>query len=460
MVNLPRPRALRHPGQSVLRNNTVFIGLPRGNGGSSSGPPSPPVSPANPPETVTYVAPNGSDITGERGNPLLPFATVQAALNASLDNDVVLLAPGTYAPVTIPPTLSVIGLKGMGVRNQAVIEAPPGTSPLTWIPDPGFRILALTDLTLRSNAPSDPAFFVSGNDGDPADAILGLSAVQWDGASGYAEYLFQIVGERCRGDLTLFNIQQGHFYQHNGTTLEIEIDEPAPPEISPVQPISFEESHWVEALLVGDFNFYADQDTEIEEIRATDFSTPMGDNAVFEFHGTCGDLEGAISSALTDRQVDISFATIGILTFQNTAPLGLCTINARGANIDDVVLFIDPLNVSEIILDTSGGSLLRTSGFSSLLTRWKRDGGSAQVPLLLFGGGINVLTFASNGGTMPGATFPSGTPVRYSVTPEAGMSGPLDSVWILASSGDTLSLVNDFSFPILAQIIYQLEPVP
>jgi hypothetical protein len=96
MVNFPRPRALRRPGQSVLRNNTVFIGLPRGDGGSSSGPPSPPVSPANPPVTVTYVAPNGSDTTGQRGNPLAPFLTLQAAVNAALDGDTIVVASGSY----------------------------------------------------------------------------------------------------------------------------------------------------------------------------------------------------------------------------------------------------------------------------------------------------------------------------------------------------------------------------
>jgi hypothetical protein len=456
MANFPRPRALRHPGQSVLRNDTVYIGLPRGNGGSSSGPPGPPVPPANPPETVTYVAPNGSDVTGERGNPLLPFATVQAALNVSLDNDVVLLAPGTYAPVTVPPALSLITLKGMGIRNQAVIEAPPGTSPLTWIPNPGFRILILNDLTLRSNAPSDPVFFVSGNDGDPVDAILGLSQVQWDGAEGYAEYLFLIVGERTQGDLTLYNIQRGTFDRHEGATLELEIDEPAPPQISPVEPMRFDESYWLEAILFGDFNFYADQDTEIEEIRAIDFTAPIGANAIFDFHGTSEDIEGALQFSPSDNQVDISFATVGRFAFQSLAALGQYTINARGANIDDVDLLVAPFSVSNITLDTSGGSLLRTSGFSSLRTNWKRDGGAARVELAP---GINAVTFASNGGAMPGATFPIGNPVRYTVTPEAAMASPLESVWILASSQDDVLLVNNFAGSVFVQINYQLEPV-
>jgi len=459
MAIFPRPQSLRRPGQNVLRNETVFIGLPRGNVSSSSSSSSNPTPPVNPPETVTYVAPNGSDATGERGNPLQPFLTINAALAVSQDNDVILLAPGTYPPVTVPPTLSIISIKGMGTQNQAVLQAPTGTSPLTWTPIPGFRVLILDSLTLRSNNPVNPAFLVDGNHNAQADAVLILNQVLLEGAPGYAQYLYLIRGERSQGDLTLYNNHSGEFHQHYGTTLNLQVNEPVPPQIAPLQPMSFYESSWVEAFLAGDFNFYGDKDTEISQIFAPSFTTPMVENAVLEFHGTSTEIQGAFKSTPNENQVDVSFATIGLLAFQHLESPGQSTINARGANIDEVALLVNV--IASLTLDTRGGSLRKTSGFSSIFTRWIRDGGSARVELNQGPNQFDYITFVANGGPMPGASFGITPKVRYTVTPEFPTASPSESVWIPLSSQDGVLLVNDFvGVPVTVQINYQLEPEP
>jgi len=71
----------------------------------------------------------GNDVTAVRGNQNLPFATIQAALNAMLTDDTVQLAPQkfTQAQLTVPATVgrgACVGYKQPGLLNTA---AWPGT---------------------------------------------------------------------------------------------------------------------------------------------------------------------------------------------------------------------------------------------------------------------------------------------------------------------------------------------
>lgn len=68
----------------------------------------------------------GSDVTGTRGDDNLPFATIQAALNAMLTDDLVLLAPQVFilaAPLTIPASVIRGACSGQpGLDNPADIR--------------------------------------------------------------------------------------------------------------------------------------------------------------------------------------------------------------------------------------------------------------------------------------------------------------------------------------------------
>ena len=63
----------------------------------------------------------GNDLTGARGNANLPFATIQAAINAALTDDTVQLAPQNFAitvAITIPAALIRVGLLGVYARGN------------------------------------------------------------------------------------------------------------------------------------------------------------------------------------------------------------------------------------------------------------------------------------------------------------------------------------------------------
>lgn len=79
------------------------------------------------PSNVLYVDNAGNDLTAIRGNEDWPYRTIQGALGAASDDDVIALAPQPFvltSPVTVPNTLSRIGFKGWG--SSPVSSLPTG----------------------------------------------------------------------------------------------------------------------------------------------------------------------------------------------------------------------------------------------------------------------------------------------------------------------------------------------
>lgn len=104
------------------------------------------------PITVTYVAPNGSNATGQRGSISRPFATIQAAVTASQSGDVIVIAPKPAAApdynenIVIPPALTALTLRGesrFGVSIRPTVGAA-----VTYVPSGTAGLLELHDLTI------------------------------------------------------------------------------------------------------------------------------------------------------------------------------------------------------------------------------------------------------------------------------------------------------------------------
>ena len=106
------------------------------------------------PITVTYVASNGSDTTGTRGNIFKPFLTVQAALLAVVSGDVIEIAPagppGTrYAENLVVPA----ALLEVTLRGPAEISPATGVA-LTYTPTGARGILNIDDVTIKTRDPN------------------------------------------------------------------------------------------------------------------------------------------------------------------------------------------------------------------------------------------------------------------------------------------------------------------
>jgi len=107
----------------------------------------------NSPITTTYVAPNGSDATGVRGDIGSPFRTIQAALNAAQSGDIIEISPNTggapYAEnVTVPPGRLKTTLRG-SVAGVAI--QPAANAALTFAPTVNGASLEVSDLLLSTS---------------------------------------------------------------------------------------------------------------------------------------------------------------------------------------------------------------------------------------------------------------------------------------------------------------------
>jgi len=115
-----------------------------------------PSGPLTSPITVTYVASNGSDVTGTRGNITKPFLTIQAAINASLSGDVIDVAPsgppGTLynENLVVPAAFTELTLRGPALVSPATGVA------LTYHPTGVSGILNLDTITIETRDPGGP----------------------------------------------------------------------------------------------------------------------------------------------------------------------------------------------------------------------------------------------------------------------------------------------------------------
>lgn len=137
----------------------------------------PPVVVVNQPITYVWLATNGDDITGERGNIDRPFATPAAAMAAASDGDTIIVAPGVYPG---PGDISAVG-------KSLTWE---GTSNLTTAFTSGTQVFFC--------APAAPAQEIASYTVRNIALLGGATAVEFDGA-GVAGGFFLGSGLRLEG---------------------------------------------------------------------------------------------------------------------------------------------------------------------------------------------------------------------------------------------------------------------
>jgi hypothetical protein len=136
-----------------------------------------------PMSTVLRVDLSGDNLTAQRGRFDLPYRTVQAAVTASWNGDVVLIGAGVFAEtVLIPSDRTSLSIIGMGI-NQTLISGPAGPG-LGYVgnvlaPVPCLLNLTVKDITLIGNG--GPGLVI---DGTLTEAIPGDGSQALSGGSG------------------------------------------------------------------------------------------------------------------------------------------------------------------------------------------------------------------------------------------------------------------------------------
>lgn len=147
---------------------------------------------AAPAATTWYVAVSGSDATGD-GSPTAPFATIQHALDASLDGDTVIVLPGAYREnVDFKGKSIALGSRYLQTRNEDDI--------LLTVID-GGRHGHTVSFGSGQSTPRLAGFTITNGyaTGDEAPDVRGGGVFCWEGGSPALDHL-RVVGNEAAGE--------------------------------------------------------------------------------------------------------------------------------------------------------------------------------------------------------------------------------------------------------------------
>jgi len=381
------------------------------------------------PATVTWVASNGNDATGQRGNPGAPFATLQAAVNASTPGDTLMIAPGIYpAPWTIPGDLS-LSVIGEGFPGSIQV------GPLNWSPSGGgvlwIEAIALAGATLVDPTPNTAVFVSVRSD---YSAGSGLSIVGFNGV-----FLYDITGLISVVD-TLFGR-----YRCQGARLWVNTSAPLPGQGDHEVDGRYTGLNALRCL--GHTRMRAGQGVVADELRVGELGVaPLGSSGLISFYGTA--IQASVETSFAN-DIDLSGINVPGVFVANHTGVAPLVIDARNSDIALAFLSAAP-GSGPLTLDTSGGANpdLNASTYGAG-TFWRRLSGGARL-LGVASGGPTPITWASLGGTLPGAPFPPGDVVSYV------SQGETDSLFIQAPTPNGFDLVNNFGGPQNVSVVYHL----
>lgn len=372
----------------------------------SGGAPIPPPGPSSGPESILWVAPNGSDATGARGDISLPFATIGGALAAASSGDTILVAPGTYPAVTVPAALDV-SIVGVGDRSRVLVFAPAGAA-LLWAPS-GVERLSLENITFLAPDGASPALQVNGSGFNRIDAtaveVQSLSAASAEIANTDFSRLSGCGGSWAFGDCNGGQIEDG--------SGRVAVNNTAFPARA------FD-------IVSGVFDTI-----RIERNARILCSGAVSADLLESGPLTSGDEleDGQLSFSGRANNVIVDTNGIGVFELLGARIAGLLAtqhgssaqqqIRATAATIGQVIATV--LNGS-CTLDTRGGAVLQPINFIGTFYHDRDGGGAGGINVIP---GVNVLQFQTSAGLLPGPDFPPAAigKVFYSVTPESQSGG-------------------------------------
>lgn len=417
--------------------------------------PVPPVT-GNQPETVTYVAPNGNNTTGERGNYHAPFLTLNAALAAIQPGDTIMIAPGDYGPCEVPAGLfcTIIGMGDPSTPSVRIL-ATEGGEALIWQPTEGDN-LTLRNLVLQT---TDPTAFALVAQGDGVANLASFTAENtlWFSAAASAalfNFLASVNLNRCGGIFAVSDCNGGLCNDHRFGEMEIEVAEPIP---GPVLLDTFYVKGSRFDGLAG-INVLSNARIDCDEtcyalVVATGGGfLPIGPAGLLIYSGKAEDglltIDDGDSLRIRMPQSDFS----GNVSITSTAIAGSRPrIDARSATLGTVIM--SDAAADELILDLRGGSIRDYLGSAfDTNCRVLRDSGGGR--LLSVAPGVKVYTFSSLGGTLPGPAYPTTEPPGYTITPMVLGVLATDQMAIIATDANGFTISSGYAAPQDVQFNY------
>ena len=105
------------------------------------------------PITTTYVGPNGSDLTGVRGDIGKPFLTIQKAIDSTLSGDIIDVSPKAGWAAYAEDLVVSAARRKLTIRGCEGVIVDSGVGPaLSWSPVLAGSVLELLNVTLGSSA--------------------------------------------------------------------------------------------------------------------------------------------------------------------------------------------------------------------------------------------------------------------------------------------------------------------
>lgn len=397
------------------------------------------------PITVTYVAPNGDDATGERGNYDRPFLTIDAAFAVMFDGDTLMLAPGSYAPCTVPPelTCSMIGMGNAAYPTVSIFsDAGPA---LDWSPL-GSQSLTVRNVHFQTTDGAAFAFQALG-DGITNDHQLVMENCRFQSAGTAAALMFymgSVTMRDCSGDIVITDCNSALVDGQDSGDLFLEAAEPIP---APV----FHTGYFVKNSRIADLTqadnarVEADQGCFCALLSTRAGAAPVGPSGHLYYRGEAEDIDLVIDDGV-DRRIRMQGALVfGSAQLTSTAAVDNVTIDARGANFATVQMGNAIGAAGEFILDIRGGSVA-SYALSSFDTECKvdRDSGSGRLSIA---NGAASYTFSSLGGAIFGPAYPNAAQVAYILAPSVPPALAGEAVTITTSNGDGFDATSGYAAP-------------
>lgn len=301
---------------------------------------------------VLYVAKNGSNTTGAR-NTLNPFLTIQAAVDAAQDGDIVIVQPGRYVEnVVVPAARGNLTIQGSG---RYVTEIMPAAGiGLLWNPTGLNSTLNVRGLTILSAGTKG----ISSNPAGAA-AFSGTLAVQDCFLSGTSDGFELLSG----GAAVLTNCMVA-----NGTRLvdcasaRIEDCRLANVEATVASPLAAGLVHTGYVLrdttLSGTLTQSAlaivDADTAVNVATYTgSIDTNLANSGALTFQGRAATF--TLNLPGETIPVNLRGARLGVVTVDLVNAASPDTIDARGASVDNLTLA--STGAQALVFDVRGGSI-------------------------------------------------------------------------------------------------------